>query len=845
MVENGSKLQRCRFCNSSFSVEILSKIEKDKEDVYCENCGDLLYGVNNKYNFYPPVISENESKLKTNIKERPVKPRKKLKPNPDALHYPIGRVFYDTDFPLTFKSNFIIVFSRLICYSALRLDQAGEIDLCESEPSENVINDLYMATRVIQNKRVKPEFLNNLRESSTEEFEGNLAKIQNKIQTSRQYLEDFHVYSRWLIKRVFFIITGNKPDDQLTKFEKTILHDLQLLTIDDLKLPAKFEKSTNEKNGELEETREDSEFDMTLGPQKTSITYEDYLALIEMREDITVGMNRVEFYKTLIKCGNTTPSEIKLKWCCSKKKHAWKASYHSIRNGDGCPRCPKGSKVDTHMTKEEFDNAIEEKDSNRPSSVKLIWKCVKFDHTRNRSNDFVNTLAPPSDPTLSNVNEWFTNTLLETMKQYNFLKKYASLRKMSPFFGLTKSYLYDKRYKKSVISHDYLDKMGESVTENINNLLNLNTSSEGMIMEARNRLLLIIETYRRSYDPKLTANTQIDKNLNTTYFQDITTLQQAYYLGLLFADGWISVPHSSGGSTSYRIGLSLKVEDKPVIERFSEAIGLKKERVLERDSTDLRTGVVYRMAYLQFGVGSTSLKNSMANDLINLGMTYQITKKGKRAKVPILPVFCDEEGNMLRELMFSFLLGYFDGDGTLKNSFTGWIYSNNYKFLNAIKTVYNLGKVSRAKRKVYDPNTNTYSERSLFSLYLDKRIIKEMMSLNLVSMERKRLDPKKIKFDDPIMTKQRKWLKKVLPITFLKQILETHSPSKIAELIGVDHNTLLKFVRNVCKLTPKEKGYYIRLSYERKKSSVKNKLNIIYNERTQHLTKIGELNPFK
>jgi len=52
-------------------------------------------------------------------------------------------------------------------------------------------------------------------------------------------------------------------------------------------------------------------------------------------------------------------------------------------------------------------------------------------------------------------------------------------------------------------------------------------------------------------------------------------------------------------------------------------------------------------------------------------------------------------------------------------------------------------------------------------------------------------------------------------------------------------------MRNVYKLTPKEKGYYIRLSYERKKSSVKNKLNIIYNERTQHLSKIGESNPFK
>jgi len=430
------------------------------------------------------------------------------------------------------------------------------------------------------------------------------------------------------------------------------------------------------------------------------------------------------------------------------------------------------------------------------------------------------------------------------MKQYDFLKKYASFRSMSLFFGLTKSYLYDKRYKKSVISHDYLDIMRNSVVENISNLLDLDNTSEERVIEARNRLVTIIEIYRKSFSPKLTANTQIDNNLITTYFQNISTPQQAYYLGLLFADGWISIQRSSGGSTSYRIGLSLKVEDKLVIERFSKAIGLSKSRVLERDSIDLRTGAVYRMAYLQLGVGSTSQKTSMANDLIKMGLTYQIKKNGRRAKVPILPVFCDVGGHLLRDLMLAFLLGYFDGDGTLKNSHTGEIYSNNFKFLTAIKKVFNLGEVSDVKRIVYDPTTNTHSERHLYSLYLNKSIIKEMMSLDIVSMERKSLEAELIKLDAPIMTKQRLWLKKVLPIKFLRQILTTHSPSKIAELLGVDHNTMLKFMKNVYKLNLMDKGYYIKLSYERKQSSVKNKLNKIYNERTQLLLEIGERNPF-
>ena len=217
--------------------------------------------------------------------------------------------------------------------------------------------------------------------------------------------------------------------------------------MDSLKVNSKPKKTTYEKYVELGKTREDLEFDMTREefknalqnrgsvrpswlkfrwrctqfghtwgsryqdiksgsrcpqcPYKNSITYEDYLTLIEMREDINVGMTRVEFYNAVVNRGNINPSEIKLKWKCTKKTHQWQASYHSVRSGNGCSCCPKGSKVITYkkcielgnsrddlyldMTKKEFDNAIEERGSLRPSSVKLRWKCVKFGHTWNTS----------------------------------------------------------------------------------------------------------------------------------------------------------------------------------------------------------------------------------------------------------------------------------------------------------------------------------------------------------------------------------------------------------------------------------------------------------------------------
>ena len=98
MVEDSPKSHRCQFCNSSFSIEILNKINEDKDDVYCEICGDIIKRANNKYNFNPLDIAENESKSKTTIKERPVKLRKEPKPNPNALHYPIGRIFDFCDY---------------------------------------------------------------------------------------------------------------------------------------------------------------------------------------------------------------------------------------------------------------------------------------------------------------------------------------------------------------------------------------------------------------------------------------------------------------------------------------------------------------------------------------------------------------------------------------------------------------------------------------------------------------------------------------------------------------------------------------------------------------------------
>lgn len=437
------EFDKCRFCNSKFSDEILNVIKEDNKDVYCPNCGDLI----KKLEFRPlsnSVLNDKAAHITPFIVSEP--PQEFVIPT-NALLYPNGRVFYDNDFPLIFNTNFIIVFARLVYFHALRLEKEGKIDLEELEIEDDLINDLHIRISPIHNERIKAEFVKNLHNITLNEFELNLKKLQRKFQDNRQYREDFIPYSCWLIKRVLTIISEKKPDEELTKFEFIIINDLRTLNLDNFRITSKPRKTTYEKYVELAKTREDLEFDMTREefkkllqnrgsvrpswlkyrwrcteyghtwestfnnikngtrcpncPQKNSITYEDYLTLIEMREDVNVGMSRSEFYKALVNRGNTNPSEIKLKWMCSKKRHTWEASYHSIRKGYGCSRCPKGSKAITYkkcvelgnkrddlsldMTKEEFETAIAERGSIRPSSVKLRWKCTKFGHTWNTS----------------------------------------------------------------------------------------------------------------------------------------------------------------------------------------------------------------------------------------------------------------------------------------------------------------------------------------------------------------------------------------------------------------------------------------------------------------------------
>ena len=218
-----TSLDRCRYCKLPFSDEILKKIKDNKEDVICQHCGDIVKRIQDNYNLIKPEADESKS----NYNILPTTLQTDIIDNQEALLYPNGRIFYDKDFPPIFKSNFIIVFSRLVYFHIRRLESIGQLKSAKMEISENIINELHMCISSVQRMRIKNEFLNDLHLITVKVFDKNLKKLQEKIQLNKEYQQDFIIYCRWLIRRVYTLVAEKFESSTLSKFERTIIKDLK------------------------------------------------------------------------------------------------------------------------------------------------------------------------------------------------------------------------------------------------------------------------------------------------------------------------------------------------------------------------------------------------------------------------------------------------------------------------------------------------------------------------------------------------------------------------------------------------------------------------------------------
>lgn len=133
---------------------------------------------------------------------------------------------------------------------------------------------------------------------------------------------------------------------------------------------------------------------------------------------------------------------------------------------------------------------------------------------------------------------------------------------------------------------------------------------------------------------------------NSNYFETIDTEEKAYWLGFMYADGYIQKESTDG--CSKKVGISLSEKDKEHLEKFKECINSNTPIHTYNVSSGYNINSIYCRIILT--------EPKMAEDLIDKGC---FEHKTNIIKFPT-------EQQVPKHLLKHFIRGYFDGDGSLK-----------------------------------------------------------------------------------------------------------------------------------------------------------------------------------
>ena len=120
---------------------------------------------------------------------------------------------------------------------------------------------------------------------------------------------------------------------------------------------------------------------------KRRSAYEKYVELGESRMDLDFDMTREEFNDLMDNRGSLRPSWVKVRWRCTRFNHKWYSIYHNIKSGTGCPHCPRNYAI-TYKDYTDLANSRDDLDIN-------MSKSEFYDAVDNRGN------KNPSDIKLS------------------------------------------------------------------------------------------------------------------------------------------------------------------------------------------------------------------------------------------------------------------------------------------------------------------------------------------------------------------------------------------------------------------------------------------------------------
>lgn len=210
-------------------------------------------------------------------------------------------------------------------------------------------------------------------------------------------------------------------------------------------------------------------------------------------------------------------------------------------------------------------------------------------------------------------------------------------------------------------------------------------------------------------------NKQNRTKFNETIFDSIDTEEKAYWLGFIFADGYIS-------SSKYTFEISLKGTDKHHLDKFNNFMQHEDQNHVKLSNIKLNGKIFERCRW------SVTNKH-LWKTLNNLGCTPQ---KSLTLQFPNLNIF------KTKNLICHFIRGYFDGDGSFSRTINAKTVSPNVSLLGTYEFLSQISNVSTIKGhflhdKRHDQNTHimyfTQFDTIIFldyiyrnaSIYLDRK----------------------------------------------------------------------------------------------------------------------------
>jgi len=392
---------------------------------------------------------------------------------------------------------------------------------------------------------------------------------------------------------------------------------------------------------------------------------------------------------------------------------------------------------------------------------------------------------------------------LEKVAPQDFLLKNGRMtyETLSLLLGQAKTYINRKRYTGTQIALDILRIYELSIKLRFN-LWKRNIIDEThrqLLLNAKNKILSYFEKYCNLNTLKKYALTgrngvlENHPNLKLNYFERIDIKEKAYWLGWLFAEGWIS--KTKHGNLHFGVGC--KEKDQGLVKRYSNAIGFNYDKKGIREFISKKDGR-YNFITIEF-----------SNNEFSQFLTWHgfIIGKNKSRNIELPKLNC-------RELYLAFLLGYYDGDGF---EGTSGIASGSIVFLQQIKEMFNIkNKIHFEEHEGVMPNGRIV-KGNCYKMFLGADLYNEMLENYQDSLQRKRTpllsSEDRIIINRMIAERQRKFIGTKEE---LKTLVWGMPLTDIADLYDVGLTTIRKYIK-YWNIQKPPHGYWFLKEHRKKK----------------------------